>query len=543
MDESHALPDTTRIHVPEDVQADIASHLPSSEKQRLISTSRAFFRSALEDRYRTCGTEDQAQKIRTAWHRWRGADPFLIIIPRLRRLRYADVPGLLLQHDAHTCSSDPCIAPLVREVVLVPSVTFFRSSPPRRYQWDDRDVAAGDEDSALRQIDTEFLDTLSGLENVTQLVLDLQMSSRRSALGRIIDASWPLLAPRLQSLVLKVPDSKYNDAVVLGPHAVNLRHLTIIATRYMPGAQACLARLALDLISSAQHSLTLLKIEIEVHGDSKALYEGLRRLFLPNLRHFGVVSPFCDGPAPSGEENLVPFIRNHTALQTLCVVPNSGTNGIRRVNPTLMPDGSYVRFLQLVADSMAWRTSPISSLALGMPPAQAASTDIISALGLLSASLEELWLGWYTCSKDNMIAVFRSIGRSLPHLKSLSLCVSVLTPLLLDVLAHSFAGLQTLSLHVSKLSWPCVRSSLICRRLCSRRQQKEGEVMPKENTITEAGATVPPPQTHRVNNERILAIEEYLRTSHTGLSRVSVRDSEYRFWKALEILPVYSSLR
>jgi hypothetical protein len=352
-----------------------------------------------------------------------------------------------------------------------------------------------------------------------------------------------MLAPRLQSLVLKVPDSKYNDAVVLGPHAVNLRHLTIIATRYMPGAQACLARLALDLISSAQHSLTLLKIEIEVHGDSKALYEGLRRIFLPNLRHFGVVSPFCDGPAPSGEENLVPFIRNHTALQTLCVVPNSGSDGIRRVNPTLMPDGPYARFLQLVADSMAWRATPIASIALGMPSAQEAATDMIIALGLLSASLQELWLGWPTSSEDNMVGVVRGVGSSLPHLKSLSLCVSVLTPALLDVLAQSFAGLETLSLHVSKLSWPCVRSSLICRRLCSRRGQKEGEVMPKENKITEAGVTVPSSRTHRVNNERILAIEEYLRTSHTGLSRVSVRDSEYRFWKALEILPVHSSLR
>jgi hypothetical protein len=136
------------IHVPEDVQADIASHLPSSERQRLISTSHAFFRSALEDRYRTCGTEDQAQKILTAWHRWRGADPFLIIIPRLRRLRYADISDSLLQHNPHACFSDPYIAPLVREVMLVPSVTFFRSSPPRRYEWDD--VAAGDEDSALR---------------------------------------------------------------------------------------------------------------------------------------------------------------------------------------------------------------------------------------------------------------------------------------------------------------------------------------------------------------------------------------------------------
>jgi hypothetical protein len=178
-----------------------------------------------------------------------------------------------------------------------------------------------------------------------------------------------------------------------------------------------------------------------------------------------------------------------------------------------------------------------------MPSAQEAATDMIIALGLLSASLQELWLGWPTSSEDNMVGVVRSVGSSLPHLKSLSLCVSVLTPALLDVLAQSFAGLQTLSLRVSKLSWPYVRSSLIRRRLCSRRQQKAGEVMPKETTITEAGATVPPPRTHRVNNERILAIEEYLRTSHTGLSRVSVRDSEYRFWKALEILPVYSSLR
>jgi hypothetical protein len=67
--------------------------------------------------------------------------------------------------------------------VLVPSVTFFRSSPPRYYQRDDG--AAGDESSALRQIDTEFLETISGLENVTQLVLDLQMPSRRSALAEL----------------------------------------------------------------------------------------------------------------------------------------------------------------------------------------------------------------------------------------------------------------------------------------------------------------------------------------------------------------------
>jgi hypothetical protein len=290
------------------------------------------------------------------------------------------------------------------------------------------------------------------------------MPSRRSALGRLMEAAWLVLAPRLQSLVLKIPSNQEDDIVVLDPHAVHLRHLAIVATKDM-ASPACLARLVPSLIISAQHSLTLLKIEIEINGHPKVLYEGLSRLFLPNLRHFGVVSPFEEQPAPSGEDDLVPFIRKHTALETLCVVPSSGSNGIRRMDPTLMLDGLYTRFLQLAADSMAWQGTLISSLALGIPSAQEAATYMISALGLLSASLRELWLGWPTSSKDNMIAVFRSIGRSLPHLESFSLCVSVLSPLLLDVLAHSFAGLQTLSLHVSKLSWPYVRSSPICRRL------------------------------------------------------------------------------
>jgi hypothetical protein len=67
--------------------------------------------------------------------------------------------------------------------------------------------------------------------------------------------------------------------------------------------------------------------------------------------------------------------------------------------------------------------------------------------------------------------------------------------------------------------------------------------MPKGYTTTEACVADPSARTYQLNDERILEIQEYLRTSLTGISRVSVRSSAYRFWNALEILPVHSSQR
>jgi hypothetical protein len=88
MSELHALPNIARVHLPEDVQADIIFYLPSSEKQRLARTSRVFFRGALEVRYRIFNTKDQDREIRRALRRFPDADAGALIVARMRRLRY-----------------------------------------------------------------------------------------------------------------------------------------------------------------------------------------------------------------------------------------------------------------------------------------------------------------------------------------------------------------------------------------------------------------------------------------------------------------------
>jgi hypothetical protein len=294
--------------------------------------------------------------------------------------------------------------------------------------------------------------TLVSLENVAKLTVSWQSDSGKPgpALGQVMQASWPALAPRLVSLDVRGFSTTVEDVALLGPCAVNLRQLVLgISGWDHRGPISGLSKVSEGLIAPAHHSLTLLKLDFRIWSEPPELttvYDTLAALTFPNLRHLGAISPFR-----TAEENpLASFLCNHTALRTLCMVPTPSPNGHIRTGPDFVRGSGYTRFIQIAIGSVDWRASQTRSIALGLPSDEVVSMDMIGALARLCEPLQELWLDCQDVSADRIIGVGQEIASKLPCLGTLHIQMTAVTPSILNMLTQSFAGLRALHVRICK---------------------------------------------------------------------------------------------
>jgi hypothetical protein len=405
--------------------------------------------------------------------------------------------------------------------VLVPSSSCFHSYPPRA-PWAS-DGAPRDASIKLAEVAIELVQTLVSLQNLAKLIINWQSDSGKPgpALGQVMQASWPALAPRLVSLDVRGFSTTVEDVALFSPCTMNLRQLVLgISGWHHRGPISGLSKVAESLIAPAHHSLTLLKLEFIIWADPPQLttvYDTLAALTFPNLRHLGVISPFRTAAPGSEEDPLVSFLCHHTALRTLCMVPTPGPNGRIRTGLDFIRGSGYTRFIRLAIGSLDWRASQIRSVALSLPSNEAVSTDMVGALAQLCEPLQELWLDCQDVSADRIIGVGQEIASKLPCLGTLHIQMTAVTPSILNMLTQSFAGLRALHVRIYK-------------------SHSFAGPMPTDYALERDAATEACVMAD-AGGMGLQSIEDYLRKAIPGLESVSVSWSGSQDCDAFKIMP------
>jgi hypothetical protein len=329
----------------------------------------------------------------------------------------------------------------------------------------DPDPVLGAHDEIVEALDQ----ALVSLANLTALRMRWDEGFLPAGLDLVLKSAWPVLAPRLTCLSIRLDITLVEHLVALGAWTTGLRRLALIIEGdavAMDAREFDYAALAPNLITPSAWSLEFLKLEIPIYaGDRRSLnahgaprigplYDSLTELRLPKLRSLTVECPFHGAPTCHEAEALIRLVTSLPALHSLSITPSfyKGKTGICIYHSP----GGYKRLLEHAIAHVDELPKQITRLALRVVYRYPMRTDdvlldVVALLPIWSAPLEELWLGGMHLSYPEFFMVLDSLQRHAQTMGALSLCVDVLRPCMLDRIVATFPHLHTLALSMGRV--------------------------------------------------------------------------------------------